>query len=155
MTVIVQLLGSLAATLTAYGLYKVLRMAYSELTSPLRDLPGPKSSSIIYGNFKEIWKEVRTNTLLFLFRTSIAYHLRHAKENSVPQERWIKEFGPTIQYKALFGVSVPSCTPLVNLTQDISCAACIPWTPRHWTMSSWTAMITRNLKPRDIIWAVS
>lgn len=59
---LMRLAGSLAGTLLAYGLYKVIRLIYGELTSPLRDLPGPKSSSWIYGNFKEIWEAVSTKT---------------------------------------------------------------------------------------------
>ncbi|KAJ3491216.1 hypothetical protein NLJ89_g11361 [Agrocybe chaxingu] len=38
----------------AYGAFKLLKSAYDELTSPLRDLPGPPSKSFLYGNFKEI-----------------------------------------------------------------------------------------------------
>jgi hypothetical protein len=55
---IVELLGPLAATVGAYGLYRLLKLYYGEYTSPLRDLPGPKSSSLIYGNMKEIWAAV-------------------------------------------------------------------------------------------------
>ncbi|KAG6909595.1 hypothetical protein DXG01_016634 [Tephrocybe rancida] len=80
---LVQLLKALGATLTALGLYKGLRLIYGELTSPLRDLPGPPSSGgWIYGNFKEIWNE----------------------ENAVPQERWVQQYGTTLRYHALFGI---------------------------------------------------
>jgi hypothetical protein len=62
MALIVQLLGPLAATLGTYGLYRLLRLCYEEYTSPLRDLPGPKGSSIIFGNLKELWETVRDDT---------------------------------------------------------------------------------------------
>ena len=54
--------GSLVALFLAYGLYKVIGLIYGELTSPLRDLPGPKSSSWIYGNFREVEEAVSTKT---------------------------------------------------------------------------------------------
>lgn len=56
--VVVRLAGSLAATLAAYGLYQVVKFIYGELSSPLRDLPGPKSPSLLYGNFREIYEAV-------------------------------------------------------------------------------------------------
>lgn len=59
MAVTFELLGSLAATLGAYVLYRLISLYYEEYTSPLRDLPGPKSTSLIYGNIKEIWDAVR------------------------------------------------------------------------------------------------
>ncbi|KAG6809703.1 hypothetical protein H0H92_015069 [Tricholoma furcatifolium] len=82
MTVAVQLVGSLSATLVAYGAYRLLQLIYEEVTSPLRDLPGPPSPSFIYGNMQEIW----------------------AAENSILHEKWIKEYGSTIQYKIVFNL---------------------------------------------------
>ncbi|KAF9464574.1 cytochrome P450 [Collybia nuda] len=82
MTIITELLGSLVATLGAYAVYRVLRLYYEEYTSPLRDLPGPKSSSFIYGNIKDIWEA----------------------ENSVLHEKWVQEYGKTIQYSGFFGI---------------------------------------------------
>ncbi|KAF5386913.1 hypothetical protein D9615_002005 [Tricholomella constricta] len=79
---VLQLLGSLAATLAVYGLYRGIKLIYGEITSPLRDLPGPNSASLIYGNLGEIWEA----------------------ENSVLHEKWVKEYGPTIQYTGLFGM---------------------------------------------------
>jgi len=49
---------SLAATLLLYGSYKLTSFIYGELTSQVRNLPGPKSSSLFFGNFKELAKEV-------------------------------------------------------------------------------------------------
>jgi hypothetical protein len=62
-TVLIRLTGSLGATIVVYGLYRVVKLIYGELTSPLRDLPGPKSSSLLYGNFKEIYEAVGECTL--------------------------------------------------------------------------------------------
>ncbi|SRR6266576_914649 len=44
--------------LAVYPLYKLTKYLYQEYTSPLKHLPGPKSTSWIYGNFKEIWESV-------------------------------------------------------------------------------------------------
>ncbi|KAG5639166.1 hypothetical protein H0H81_006070 [Sphagnurus paluster] len=79
---LVQVLGSLAATLAAYGAYRGIKLLYGEYKSPLRDLPGPRSASLIYGNLGEIWEA----------------------ENSVLHEKWVKEYGPTIQYTGFFGM---------------------------------------------------
>ncbi|KAG6856730.1 hypothetical protein H0H87_001330 [Tephrocybe sp. NHM501043] len=79
----IQLLKALGATSAALALYKLLQLIYGELTSPLRDLPGPESSSWIYGNFKEIWNE----------------------ENAAPQERWVQQHGTTLKYRGLFGIT--------------------------------------------------
>jgi len=76
-----QLLTSAAATLGLYGAYQLLKFAYKEYTSPLHDLPGPKSSSWLFGNLKEIF----------------------AADNSVLQERWVQEYGHTIKYSVQFG----------------------------------------------------
>jgi hypothetical protein len=53
-----RLLASIAGTLIAYSLFKILRLWYQELNSPLRHLPGPRSSSFIYGNGKELLRDV-------------------------------------------------------------------------------------------------
>ncbi|KAF8894813.1 cytochrome P450 [Infundibulicybe gibba] len=79
---ILLLLGSLSATILIYGLGQLCALAYRELVSPLKNLPGPKSKSIIYGHFKEIWEV----------------------ENSALNEKWVEEYGNTIQYKGLFGM---------------------------------------------------
>ena len=55
---ITKLLVALATTLVGYGVYRLFKVVYKELTSPLRDLPGPKNRSLLYGNFKEIQKDV-------------------------------------------------------------------------------------------------
>ncbi|ESK86852.1 cytochrome p450 [Moniliophthora roreri MCA 2997] len=65
-----------------YGIYLLVRRLWEELvTSPLKDLPGPPSDSIVWGNLKQIFKA----------------------ENSVLHEKWVEEYGPTIRYKAFFG----------------------------------------------------
>ncbi|KAF8061719.1 cytochrome P450 [Lyophyllum atratum] len=81
MGIIIQILGSLCVALIAFGVYSGLRFIYDELTSPLRDLPGPKNSSLIYGNYQEIW----------------------AEGNSQPQERWVREYGSTLRFRGFFG----------------------------------------------------
>jgi hypothetical protein len=56
--VLLQLLVSVAGTLVFYGLYRLSNLIYEEINSPLRDLPGPKSESLFYGNLKQIWSVV-------------------------------------------------------------------------------------------------
>ncbi|KZP14576.1 cytochrome P450 [Athelia psychrophila] len=76
---ILKLLLSALSTLVAFGVWKALAFAYRQLTTPLRQLPGPRSAHWFYGNFGQIL----------------------AAENSVMHEQWFDEFGPTIKYDAL------------------------------------------------------
>ncbi|TFK65716.1 cytochrome P450 [Pluteus cervinus] len=78
-----QLLGSLGGTFILYGVFTIVEVYYNEWTSPIRDLPGPKSASWIWGNFMEIRKA----------------------EHSVLQEKWVEQYGITIKYHAPFGLS--------------------------------------------------
>ncbi|KAF9219209.1 cytochrome P450 [Gyrodon lividus] len=75
-----KLLFSTFASAAALGLWKIFQLVYHELTSPLRCLPGPKGTSLIYGNMGDIWKA----------------------ENSVLHELWVKEYGKTLTYKGFF-----------------------------------------------------
>ncbi|KAF8955546.1 cytochrome P450 [Flammula alnicola] len=74
---------ALAGSLVLYSLWKAVVFVYDELTSPLRDLRGPPSKSIIYGNYKEIWDS----------------------DMSLVQEKWLEEYGPTIKYRGILGTS--------------------------------------------------
>lgn len=70
------------AALVAFTVYKVISFLWQANTSPLRHLPGPPTESLFWGNMLAIQKE----------------------ENSVPQERWVEQYGHSIAYKGLFGV---------------------------------------------------
>ncbi|KDR81977.1 hypothetical protein GALMADRAFT_240373 [Galerina marginata CBS 339.88] len=76
-----QLAFSLVATLPAYLVYKLCLFIYGELTSPLLDLPGPPSKSLIFGNFKDVTQGDSSEVL----------------------EKWIEEYGSTIKYKGFLG----------------------------------------------------
>ncbi|KAJ7347579.1 cytochrome P450 [Mycena albidolilacea] len=78
-----RLLASITGTLIAYSLFKILKLWYQELNSPLRHLPGPRSSSFIYGNGKEL---VRDN-------------------GPAVQEKWVQTYGRTLKYPFFFGLS--------------------------------------------------
>ncbi|KAE9404971.1 cytochrome P450 [Gymnopus androsaceus JB14] len=78
MHIIAQLLSSVSTTIALYGLYRLVK---SRFFSPIRNLPGPQSSSWIWGNIKEI----RDN------------------EDAVLYQKWIKEYGRTFRYKSYFG----------------------------------------------------
>ena len=55
---VIQLSWSFGSVFVLYGLYKLVTIVYDEVTSPLRDLPGPPCTSFIFGNFKEVWESV-------------------------------------------------------------------------------------------------
>ncbi|EGO00976.1 hypothetical protein SERLA73DRAFT_178985 [Serpula lacrymans var. lacrymans S7.3] len=71
---------SATATLLCFGLWKLVEAVIQQLRSPLRNLRGPKGTSWLYGNLKDIFKS----------------------ENSVLHEQWIKEYGNTLRYKGFF-----------------------------------------------------
>ncbi|PPQ63062.1 hypothetical protein CVT24_005917 [Panaeolus cyanescens] len=62
---------------------KVLKFLYAEWSSPLNILPGPKSSSFLFGNMKQIW----------------------SSDPYVLEEKWLDEYGPAVVYKGLFGMN--------------------------------------------------
>ncbi|KAH9915332.1 cytochrome P450 [Fomitopsis serialis] len=72
-----QVLPSAGVALLIYVLWKVARILLAPLWSTLRDLPGPASPSLIYGNLSDI----------------------HKADDSVLHEAWVEEHGPTITYK--------------------------------------------------------
>ncbi|KAF8816768.1 cytochrome P450 [Phlegmacium glaucopus] len=78
-----QLVVSLACILLVYGIYKISTFIRDEVTSPSRDIPGPTSPSFLYGNLKEL----------------------SASYDSVLQEDWLNQYGPTIQFKGVLGTS--------------------------------------------------
>lgn len=82
-----KILGSAVSALGFYGVVKLLGFLYHELTSSVRLLPGPPSTSWIYGNLKEI-----SNL-----------------EDSQLHEEWERAYGHTTQYKGILGM-VRMCT---------------------------------------------
>jgi len=42
-----------------YLLYQAAVIAYEVWTSPVKDLPGPRNPSLLFGNMKEFWRLVR------------------------------------------------------------------------------------------------
>lgn len=56
---LLKLATSVFGTLAAYALYEVLKLVYAQLTSPIRNLPGPKSTHWFFGNFKELMDDAR------------------------------------------------------------------------------------------------
>ncbi|KAF8834516.1 cytochrome P450 [Paxillus ammoniavirescens] len=74
-----ELVLSALASAAACGLWTF----FYHLRTPLRHLPGPKSTSLIYGNLLDI---------------SMGDNL-----NSIVQEVWVKEYGNTLKFKGFFG----------------------------------------------------
>lgn len=80
---ILRLFLAAGTTIVLYGVYKLGVQLLAPYFSPLRDLPGPKSKSFIWGNLGEIRKA----------------------ENSKLHEEWIEKYGKVIKYKGFFNVS--------------------------------------------------
>ncbi|KAJ7473951.1 cytochrome P450 [Mycena latifolia] len=76
-----QILIPVAATFLCYVLFHAVQFIYRDLTSPLRHVVGPKSPSLILGNFKEIADDAQLTS------------------------RWRNEFGPNFRFKGLFSIS--------------------------------------------------
>ncbi|KAG1855644.1 cytochrome P450 [Suillus subalutaceus] len=71
---------SASSALVAFGCWKLGERVWHNLTSPLRALPGPKGTSWLYGNLKDIFNA----------------------ENSVLHEQWVGQYGTTLKYKGFF-----------------------------------------------------
>ncbi|KAJ7191322.1 cytochrome P450 [Mycena pura] len=76
-----QLFLPIAATLLAYVLFHAAQIVYRNLTSPLRHVVGPRSPSLILGNFKEM------------------------ADDPALAEKWREEFGPNFLFRGLFSMS--------------------------------------------------
>lgn len=71
--------------LCLYSLLKAYRAFAKTLNSALRDLPGPRNASFLWGNVKEI---------------------QHAESrNVVLQEKWVEDYGHVMKYKGPLFVS--------------------------------------------------
>ncbi|KAF6758735.1 cytochrome P450 [Ephemerocybe angulata] len=77
-----RLFTSLVATFGAYGVYRAISFLWGNYTSPVRILPGPSSPGWLWGNIKQI----------------------QDAENSVLHEKWAREYGSTLSYRAMFGI---------------------------------------------------
>ncbi|TFL06721.1 cytochrome P450 [Pterulicium gracile] len=78
---VLQVLRTAGLAVVAYGIFNFLRWAYRNWTSPLRQLRGPKSTNLIFGNIREIRKA----------------------DNAVLHEQWVEEHGTVITYAGLLG----------------------------------------------------
>ncbi|KAJ7323558.1 cytochrome P450 [Mycena albidolilacea] len=52
-----QFLILVAGTLAFYAVYYLSRMAYHDITNPLRDLPGPKGGNLVVGHFRQLMQD--------------------------------------------------------------------------------------------------
>ncbi|KAG1908913.1 cytochrome P450 [Suillus fuscotomentosus] len=75
-----KLVLSASSALVAFGCWKLGERVWHNLRSPLRILQGPKGTSWLYGNLKDIFKA----------------------ENSVLHEQWVEQYGTTLKYKGFF-----------------------------------------------------
>ncbi|KAJ7025794.1 cytochrome P450 [Mycena alexandri] len=93
---ILQVLVPIVGTLLFYILYHAGQVLYHNLTSPLRHVAGPKSPSILVGNFKDM------------------------AENPGLTEQWRDEFGSTFRFKGLFSVSELHTSDLKAVTHIVT-----------------------------------
>ncbi|KAG1903374.1 cytochrome P450 [Suillus fuscotomentosus] len=78
--IISKLVLSASSALVAFGCWKLGEQVWHNLRSPLCVLQGPKGTSWLYGNLKDIFKA----------------------ENSVLHEQWVEQYGMTLKYKGFF-----------------------------------------------------
>ncbi|KAJ7675254.1 cytochrome P450, partial [Mycena rosella] len=77
-----QIVLPLAGTLLCYVLFHAVQFIYRDSTSPLRHVVGPKSPSLIFGNFRQM-----------------------GVTDSKLTEKWRSEFGRIFQFRGLFSIS--------------------------------------------------
>ncbi|KAJ7640602.1 cytochrome P450 [Mycena rosella] len=80
---LLRLIVSSALTLGAYVFYRAIKTVYAELTSPLRHLPGPKSTHRLLGNILD---------------------LRNGGSSGL-EDRWVQQYGRTMKVHVLFGAA--------------------------------------------------
>ncbi|KAJ7289098.1 cytochrome P450 [Mycena rebaudengoi] len=77
---ILQLLISILGPLLCYVIFHVAKFLHHDLTSPLRGMVGPKSPSLVLGNFMQM------------------------ADDALVMDRWRQEFGPNFVFTGLFNV---------------------------------------------------
>ncbi|KAJ7275843.1 cytochrome P450, partial [Mycena rebaudengoi] len=77
------LLSSVFGTLAAYLFYKILKLVYKEMRSPLRSIPGPRRTHWFRGNFKDLKDDVG---------------------GSIEHE-WFQQYGRTFRINGILGLS--------------------------------------------------
>jgi hypothetical protein len=55
---LLNLVASVIGTLGAYSLFRILKLIYEEIRSPLRSVAGPRTGNWFLGNFMEIKNNV-------------------------------------------------------------------------------------------------
>ncbi|KAJ7839483.1 cytochrome P450 [Mycena leptocephala] len=90
-----QFLIPLAGTLGIYAVYRLVKMVYTDYTSPLRDLPGPKGGNFIIGHFRQTQVSALSSVITSL--NSV-----FAEDSTVP-DKWREEFGPNYQLRGFLG----------------------------------------------------
>ncbi|KAJ7272392.1 cytochrome P450 [Mycena rebaudengoi] len=76
----VQILLPVLGTLCCYLIFHVIQFIYRDITSPLRDIVGPKSTNILLGHFGEL------------------------ADNAYLTDKWRQQYGPNFQLRGLFNV---------------------------------------------------
>lgn len=144
---VLQLLTSVSVTLVLYRVYQLLKFAYKKYTSPLRDFPGPKSPSWLYGNFKEISAAVRE-----LVHYLSGQRLTNNAGNFFAARKMGSRIWTHDQILRATWREVWVLLDMYQLTSgDDRLRNCIPWIRRRWTMYSWTIITTRNHLPHATI----
>ncbi|KAJ7268576.1 cytochrome P450 [Mycena rebaudengoi] len=76
----VQILLPVLGTLCCYLIFHVIQFTYRDITSPLRDIVGPKSTNILLGHFGEM------------------------ADDAYLTDKWRQQYGPNFQLRGLFNV---------------------------------------------------
>jgi hypothetical protein len=90
--------GSIVATVGVYALYALLNVLYREFTSPLRNVPGPKSDHWFIGNRRRLLQTVR------YLRLSIPPWATFCFQFDGQEGLWTAQYGRTVRLNTWFGV---------------------------------------------------
>lgn len=82
-----------AGTVVVQALFPIVKQ---RLTSPLRLLPGPEGGHWFFGNAKVV-QEADPSTI---------------------QEKWMEQYGPTLSYRDILGVSGYCCSSVVQVIKQ-------------------------------------
>ncbi|KIK32221.1 hypothetical protein CY34DRAFT_101992 [Suillus luteus UH-Slu-Lm8-n1] len=81
--VVWKLVLSASSVLVAFGCWQLGKRVWHNLRSLLHALPGPKGTSWLYGNLKEVFNAT-------------------SQENSALHEQWVGQYGTTLKRKGVF-----------------------------------------------------
>jgi hypothetical protein len=102
----------LLSALASAAAFRLCTFFYHKLTCPLRHLPGPKGTSLIYGNLLDVWRGV-CHRLSRVYSPDSVSPFVQDNLNVMVQELWVKEYGKTLKFKGVLSVYIwpPDSSP--------------------------------------------